>query len=200
MRWWPRPEHWRARWSQKFVGHLVLPRRRAMRNSLSGGKRTRCRFRQRRSAHLGGGRGDPGGAEIGCGGRGIPIAGANWSGTIAAPSVRENLVLWWGQARRQERLCARLNIWDPAHAGGLHAIALRTGKRVWYTPPPKPICRSGPGCTGARRGADGNRRCGIRGLGGWRLAAYATKDGSVIGRSTPMAIFPPSTGPPMVAR
>jgi polyvinyl alcohol dehydrogenase (cytochrome) len=37
--------------------------------------------------------------------------------------------------------------------GGLHAVDLATGKRVWYTPPPAPVCAKGPGCSAAQSAA-----------------------------------------------
>jgi polyvinyl alcohol dehydrogenase (cytochrome) len=37
--------------------------------------------------------------------------------------------------------------------GGLHAVSLATGQRVWYTPPEPPVCASGPGCSTAQSAA-----------------------------------------------
>jgi polyvinyl alcohol dehydrogenase (cytochrome) len=37
--------------------------------------------------------------------------------------------------------------------GGLHAVNLETGKRVWYTPPQTPVCASGQGCSAAQSAA-----------------------------------------------
>jgi polyvinyl alcohol dehydrogenase (cytochrome) len=37
--------------------------------------------------------------------------------------------------------------------GGLHAVDLVTGQRVWYTPPPAPKCGTGRGCNGAQSAA-----------------------------------------------
>ncbi|HLQ77347.1 MAG TPA: PQQ-binding-like beta-propeller repeat protein, partial [Terriglobia bacterium] len=65
--------------------------------------------------------------------------------------------------------------------GGLHAVNLETGQRVWYTPPKAPICTSGPGCSAAQSAAltsipgvvfSGSADGGLRG--------YSTKDGAVI--------------------
>ncbi len=65
--------------------------------------------------------------------------------------------------------------------GGLHAVVLATGERVWYTPPPPPKCGSGRGCNGAQTAAitvipgvvfSGSNDGAIR--------AYSTKDGSII--------------------
>jgi polyvinyl alcohol dehydrogenase (cytochrome) len=37
--------------------------------------------------------------------------------------------------------------------GGVHAVDIATGKRVWYAPPEPPACRSGPGCSAAQSAA-----------------------------------------------
>ena len=37
--------------------------------------------------------------------------------------------------------------------GGLHAVDLETGQRVWYTPPQTPVCGSGQGCSAAQSAA-----------------------------------------------
>jgi len=65
--------------------------------------------------------------------------------------------------------------------GGLHAVKLATGERVWYAPPPPLKCAAGRGCTAALSAAvtvipgiifTGSMDGGIR--------AYSTKDGSVV--------------------
>ncbi len=37
--------------------------------------------------------------------------------------------------------------------GGVHAVDLATGQRVWYAPPEPPVCGSGPGCSAAQSAA-----------------------------------------------
>jgi polyvinyl alcohol dehydrogenase (cytochrome) len=67
--------------------------------------------------------------------------------------------------------------------GGIHAVDLDTGKRVWYTPPPPPLCTGGADarCYPAQGGAltvipgvvfSGGSDGGLRG--------YATRDGSLV--------------------
>jgi polyvinyl alcohol dehydrogenase (cytochrome) len=65
--------------------------------------------------------------------------------------------------------------------GGLHAVNLATGERVWYAPPKTPLCGSGPGCSAAQSAAltaipgvvfSGSADGGLRG--------YSTRDGSII--------------------
>jgi polyvinyl alcohol dehydrogenase (cytochrome) len=73
------------------------------------------------------------------------------------------------------------DIQSPARAGGLQAINLSTGKRVWFAEAVPPICRPGPGCNAAQAAAptviagvvfSGSADGGIR--------AYSTKDGTII--------------------
>jgi polyvinyl alcohol dehydrogenase (cytochrome) len=59
----------------------------------------------------------------------------------------------WGTASDGER--AYFGVADnltPA-PGGLHAVDLVTGKRVWYQPPQTPLCKAGPGCSAAQSAA-----------------------------------------------
>ena len=37
--------------------------------------------------------------------------------------------------------------------GGVHAVDLKTGQRVWYAPPEPPVCKPGPGCSAAQSAA-----------------------------------------------
>jgi polyvinyl alcohol dehydrogenase (cytochrome) len=37
--------------------------------------------------------------------------------------------------------------------GGLHAVDLTSGQRIWYVPPQTPVCASGPGCSSAQSAA-----------------------------------------------
>jgi len=65
--------------------------------------------------------------------------------------------------------------------GGLHAISLATGKRVWFAPPQTPRCGSGKGCSAAQSAAitaiPGVVFSGsIDGV----LRAYSSKDGSIV--------------------
>ena len=101
----------------------------------------------------------------------------------AAPSAAGEFgALVWGQASDDKNIYVPVsNIQDPPHAGGLHAIDLRTGKRAWVAPPPKPVCRPGPGCTGAQASAPAVIEGVVfAGSADGALRAYATKDGSVI--------------------
>ena len=37
--------------------------------------------------------------------------------------------------------------------GGLHAVNLSSGKRIWYAPPQRPVCKPGNGCSAAQSAA-----------------------------------------------
>src|SRR5262249_40915003 len=66
--------------------------------------------------------------------------------------------------------------------GGLHAVKLATGARVWFTPPPAPACgRAGRGCNGAHSAAI----TVIPGIvfspsNDGAIRAFSTKDGAIV--------------------
>ncbi len=65
--------------------------------------------------------------------------------------------------------------------GGLHAVSLATGQRVWVAPPPPPKCGSERGCNGAQSAAL-TLIPGVifSGSNDGALRAYSTKDGAVL--------------------
>ena len=89
----------------------------------------------------------------------------------------------WGSAvDRDNAYFAVADIVSPA-PGGLHAVNLSTGKRRWFTPPDKPLCGSGQGCSAVQAAAlttingivfSGSHDGAIR--------AYSAKNGKVIWR------------------
>ncbi len=65
--------------------------------------------------------------------------------------------------------------------GGLHAVSLETGERVWFSPPTAPACGSGRGCNAALSAAITVIPGVIfAGSNDGALRAYLTRDGSVI--------------------
>jgi polyvinyl alcohol dehydrogenase (cytochrome) len=66
-------------------------------------------------------------------------------------------------------------------AGGIHAVKLATGERVWNTPAPKLDCTGGRGCTGAQS-APASVIPGVvfSGSVDGHLRAYSTADGRII--------------------
>jgi polyvinyl alcohol dehydrogenase (cytochrome) len=87
----------------------------------------------------------------------------------------------WGTAVDSDNAYFPVSDINRPQAGGLHAVKLTTGERVWFTPPPSPLCGSGRGCNGAQSAAitvipgvvfSGSNDGGMR--------AFSTKDGSII--------------------
>jgi polyvinyl alcohol dehydrogenase (cytochrome) len=59
----------------------------------------------------------------------------------------------WGGAADLKRFYVPLSDWSPTDStagGGLFALDLATGKRIWYTPPPRPACAKQAGCSAAQ--------------------------------------------------
>lgn len=131
-------------------------------------------------------------------GRDLIVAGQKSGALWAVDPDRQGAVVWryqaapsaagefgalvWGQAADGKNAYVPVsNIQDPAHAGGLHAVALATGKRAWYAPPPTLGCAPGPGCTAAQASAP-SVIAGIvfAGSADGMLRAYATRDGKVV--------------------
>jgi len=105
-----------------------------------------------------------------------------WHYQAAPKAAGEFGAIVWGQARDNRNVYVPVsNIQDPPNAGGLHALSLATGKRVWYAPPPPLACAPGPGCTAAQASApsviDG---VVFAGSADGMLRAYSTRDGKVI--------------------
>lgn len=67
------------------------------------------------------------------------------------------------------------------HPGGLHAVRLTNGERVWYAPPPPAKCPTSRGCNAAQTAAvTVIRGVVFSGSNDGVLRAYSTKDGSII--------------------
>jgi len=59
----------------------------------------------------------------------------------------------WGMAADERNVYVALSDQDqrnPANGGGLFALDLKTGEKVWTVPAPKPACIGKPGCTAAQ--------------------------------------------------
>jgi polyvinyl alcohol dehydrogenase (cytochrome) len=59
----------------------------------------------------------------------------------------------WGAAADAERVYFAVSDITRPQPGGLHAVALATGERVWVAPPPPPTCGTGRGCSAAQSAA-----------------------------------------------
>jgi len=69
----------------------------------------------------------------------------------------------------------------PEAGGGLIAMQLATGEKLWLAPAPKPTCLGVPGCSAAQP-APVTAIPGVAFLGSWdgHLRAYETKKGAII--------------------
>jgi len=87
----------------------------------------------------------------------------------------------WGSAVDGDRAYFPVSDITRPNPGGLHAVKLATGERVWFTPAPPPKCGSGRGCSAAQSAAitviPGIVFSGsVDGV----LRGYSTKDGAII--------------------
>ena len=132
------------------------------------------------------------------GGRDVIVAAQKSGAVWAVDPDRRGAVVWhyqaapkaagefgaivWGQARDNKNVYVPVsNIQDPPRAGGLHAIALGTGKAAWVAPPAPLACAPGPGCTAAQASAP-SVIAGVvfAGSADGMLRAYSPRDGKVI--------------------
>ena len=131
-------------------------------------------------------------------GRDLIVAGQKSGVVWAVDPDRRGAVVWhyraatfdagefgaivWGQAADAHNVYVPVsNIQAPERAGGLHAVALDTGKRAWYAPPPAPQCARGPGCTGAQASAPSVIEGVVfAGSADGILRAYSTRAGQIL--------------------
>jgi polyvinyl alcohol dehydrogenase (cytochrome) len=87
----------------------------------------------------------------------------------------------WGAAVDGERAYLPVSDIRTPKPGGLHAVDLTTGRRLWYVPPPPVRCAGGTGCSAALISAP-TLIPGVlfSGSNDGALRAHSTKDGSVI--------------------
>jgi polyvinyl alcohol dehydrogenase (cytochrome) len=87
----------------------------------------------------------------------------------------------WGSAVDGTRAYFAVSDITRPKPGGLHAVALATGERVWVTPPPPAKCGSGRGCNVAQSAALTVIPDAIfSGSNDGALRAYSAKDGAVL--------------------
>ena len=89
----------------------------------------------------------------------------------------------WGSAADDQNIYVPVSdvLAPPEQAGGLHAVRLATGERVWHTPAPALSCTGGAGCTGAQS-APVSVMPGVVFSGSidGHFRAYSTADGKII--------------------
>jgi polyvinyl alcohol dehydrogenase (cytochrome) len=59
----------------------------------------------------------------------------------------------WGAAVGEGIVYVAVGGYFRDDTGGIHAIDLETGERVWFTPPEEPLCGGGRGCSGVQSAA-----------------------------------------------
>ncbi len=88
--------------------------------------------------------------------------------------------VWGAAADPQQAYFSAADYLTPA-PGGIHAVRLDTGERVWYDAPKTPLCGTAPQCSAAQSAAlsvipgvvfSGSADGGVR--------AYSTKDGTIL--------------------
>jgi polyvinyl alcohol dehydrogenase (cytochrome) len=106
-----------------------------------------------------------------------------WKQKIASGGVNGGTM--WGGAS-DDQGAAYIGISDftagkPEAGGGLIALQLATGEKLWMTPAPKPACLAVPGCSAAQP-APVTVIPGVAFLGSWdgHIRAYETKAGAII--------------------
>ena len=106
-----------------------------------------------------------------------------WRKKIAGGGVNGGFM--WGGASDEQGV-AYFGVSDfaagkPEAGGGLVALRLSTGEKLWLTAAPKPMCGSAPGCSAAQP-APVSVIPGVAFLGSWdgHLRAYETKSGRII--------------------
>src|SRR5260370_14017391 len=104
----------------------------------------------------------------------------------------------WGPAVDDENVYAALsdqNPRKPEMGGGMFALRLATGEKVWDTPAPKPACLGKPGCTAAQMAAvTAIPRVVFSGSMDGRLRAYETAGGKINWGYDTLADFPTFNG------
>jgi polyvinyl alcohol dehydrogenase (cytochrome) len=120
-----------------------------------------------------------------------------WKQKIASGGVNGGFM--WGGAS-DERGVAYLGISDftagkPEVGGGLVALQLATGEKLWMTPAPKPSCLAVPGCSAAQP-APVTVIPGVAFQGSWdgHTRAYETKTGTVVWDFDTLQDFPTVNG------
>jgi polyvinyl alcohol dehydrogenase (cytochrome) len=129
-------------------------------------------------------------------GRDVILVGQKSGVAYALDADRQGAELWhyragggsglggiqWGIASDGEHVYIPVaDIYNPS-PGGLHAVDVATGRRVWFTPPPAPVCgRPGRACSGAQFSAV----TVIPGVvfspsNDGAVRAYSTKDGRIV--------------------
>jgi polyvinyl alcohol dehydrogenase (cytochrome) len=128
-------------------------------------------------------------------GRDVIVIGQKSGVGYAMDPDRKGEVLWqyragkggtlggmeWGGAVDGGRAYFAVSDIQQPEPGGLHAVDIATGRRVWFAPPATPVCGSGTGCNAAQSAAITVIPGVIfSGSNDGALRAYSTTDGKVL--------------------
>jgi polyvinyl alcohol dehydrogenase (cytochrome) len=88
----------------------------------------------------------------------------------------------WGSAVEDDRMYVAVGGYFNEETGGIHAVDIDTGQRLWYTPPQPLLCSPpGPGCSPTQAAAvTAVPGAVFSGSADGGLRAYAADDGEVI--------------------
>jgi len=104
----------------------------------------------------------------------------------------------WGGAADDSVAYFPRSDWDdsgPEAGGGLYALKIATGEKVWYAPPPRPSCSATPGCSAAQMApVTAIPQVVFSGSLDGHLRAYDTNDGAVIWDFDALHDFPTVNG------
>jgi polyvinyl alcohol dehydrogenase (cytochrome) len=131
-------------------------------------------------------------------GRGVIVIGQKSGMGWALDPYKRGKIIWqyragvggalggieWGSAVDAEQAYfAVSDIFAPA-PGGLHAVNLQTGQRVWYSPPQPPSCTAGPRCNAAQAAAISVIPGVVfSGANDGTLRAYSSRNGAILWES-----------------
>ena len=128
-------------------------------------------------------------------GRELIVAGQKSGIGWAIDPDRQGAVVWqyraglggslggmeWGSAVDERNAYFPVSDIQREKPGGLHAVSLATGERIWYSPPPPLLCKEKRGCNAALSAAITAIPGAIfAGSNDGGLRAYSTKDGSLL--------------------
>lgn len=129
------------------------------------------------------------------GGRDLLVVGQKSGIAYALDPDKEGAIVWeyragqgsiwggiqWGIAVDSDRVYLPVSDIRTPKPGGLHAVSLATGERLWYQPPPPLACQAGPNCNAALISAP-TLIPGVvfAGSNDGTLRAHATSDGSIV--------------------
>src|SRR5260370_36452454 len=86
----------------------------------------------------------------------------------------------WGMAADSANVYVPLSDIFPGPAGGLFALKISSGEKVWTVPPPVPACKGKGGCSAAQMApATLLAGVGVFGSVDGRLCAHSTADGEM---------------------